>query len=92
MIKLKSPITRGIGYIRDNQTEARSYHLRSLDLVHKNLTIDVMKIEQPEVYHIAPENFDCRDDTFKPQPVEETVKVQLGFEEAQTTEQWIDRG
>lgn len=41
-------------------------------------------IDPQEFHHIAPENFDCREDTFKPQPVEETVKVQLGLEKTQT--------
>lgn len=73
LIKFSTPM--GIGYISDNYSEARSCHLHSLNLVHKNLTTDVMEIEQSEDCHIALENFNCKDDAFKPQPVEETIKA-----------------
>lgn len=45
-LMINFPTPMGIGFVRANQLEARSFHLLSLDLVPKNLAIDVIEIKQ----------------------------------------------
>lgn len=75
-LTIKFPTPTGIGFFCADRATARKCHIKSLKLVEDTQWMqDVMKIVSET--DIPLEQLDCREDTFKPQPVEQTTTVEL---------------
>ena len=90
IVKFSTPT--GVGYIKTDQATARQCHIQSLQLSHpsvgipkKELSGDVLAIEQKIDMPISLEELDPCEDYPKPKLVEQTEEIQLGREEGRVT-------
>lgn len=75
-LTVKFPTPKGIGYVRADRTVEMKCYLNSLRIVESHKwTQDVMEIVG--VQDILIEQLNCREDTFKPLPVEQKTRIEL---------------
>ena len=91
-LTVKFSTLTGVGYIKFDQATVCQCHIQSLQLSRQsigvpgnNLSGDVLAIEQQTGMTIPLEELDPRENYPKPEPVEQTEKIQLGREEGRVT-------